>query len=393
MLVLQLMAHFYTMQNKITAESIYIHIPFCKTKCPYCDFASWAKKEHLIDRYFDALLFEIRTKCEAYNAFHVGVYCNKPLRTIFIGGGTPSLIAPEYYEKLFHELKKYFEFESDCEITLELNPGTARDDFLEGYKKLGINRISIGAQSFNEKILETLGRKHSVYDTIEAIEKVKKAGIENFNLDFIYAVPGITKEIWRDSVCRALEFEPKHISAYSLTIESNTPFEQIYKNRKSLPSDDFAFDLYFELCSILKANNFIHYEVSNFAKAGYESKHNINYWLAKEFFAFGTGAHRHLNKLRTSNIKDFETYIAHPTLENIIDFETDQKFEKIMLNSRLNTGFELDLIKEVTTKSHKEVTKVLTDLSNEGYLELLNNKIHLTDKGLFVNNEILLKLT
>ncbi len=383
----------------MTAESIYIHIPFCKTKCPYCDFASWARKEHLIDKYFDALLFEIRTKCEAYDAYNVGfgrdqtLEHNNPIRTIFIGGGTPSLVSPEYYEKVFSELKKYFKIDNNCEITLELNPGTARDDFLEGYKKLGINRISIGAQSFNEKILETLGRKHSVDDTIEAIEKIKNAGITNFNLDFIYAVPGITKEIWTDSIYRALEFEATHISAYSLIVEPNTPFEQIYKNPKLLPSDDFAYDLYFELCSILKENDFVHYEVSNFAKPGYESKHNINYWLAKEFFAFGTGAHRHLNKLRTSNIKDLETYIAYPNLENIIDFQVDQKFEKIMLNSRLNVGFELDLVKEVTTKSHKEITKLLNDLSNEGYLELLNNKIHLTDKGLFVNNEILLKLT
>ncbi len=375
------------------AQSIYIHIPFCKTKCPYCDFASWAKKEHLIDKYFEALLFEIKTKCEAYMSFPEGVYCNNPIQTIFIGGGTPSLIPPEYYEKLFNKLKQYFKLDKSCEITMELNPGTTKDDFLEGYKKLGVNRISIGAQSFNEKILETLGRKHSVSDTIEAIEKVKQAGIINFNLDFIYAVPGITKETWRDSIYRALEFEPKHISAYSLIIEPNTPFEQIYKNPRLLPSDDFAYDLYFELCSILKENNFVHYEVSNFAKAGYESKHNINYWLAKEFFAFGTGAHRYLNKLRTSNIKDLETYIAHPNLENIIDFQFDRKFEKIMLNSRLNTGFELSLIKEITTKSHEEITKLLNDLSNEGYLELLNNKIHLTDKGLFVNNEILLKLT
>ena len=382
------------MENKITAESIYIHIPFCKTKCPYCDFASWAKKEHLIDKYFDALLFEIRTKCESYQNF--AHRCKSRLaptiETIFIGGGTPSLIPPAYYEKLFDELKKYFTFDRDCEITMELNPGTARDDYLEGYKKLGVNRISIGVQNFNEKILETLGRKHSVTDTVEAIEKVKKAGITNFNLDFIYAVPGITKGIWRDSIYRALGFEPKHISAYSLIIEPNTPFEQIYKNQKLLPSDDFAYDLYFELCSILKENNFVHYEISNFAKPGYESKHNINYWLAKEFFAFGSGAHRYLNKLRTSNIRDLKAYISCPNLENIIDFQADKKFEKVMLNSRANTGFELALIKELTTKSHKDITKLLNDLSNEGYLELLNNKIYLTDKGLFVNNEILLKL-
>lgn len=377
----------------MTAESIYIHIPFCKTKCPYCDFASWAKKEHLIDQYFESLITEIRTKCEVYFASPVGSHKRKIIKTIFIGGGTPSLVAPAYYKKLFDELKKYFIIDNDCEITMELNPGTAKDDFLEGYKNLGVNRISVGAQSFNEDILSTLGRKHSVEDTIEAITKIKKAGITNFNLDFIYAVPGLTKEIWEETILRALEFEPKHISAYSLSIESNTPFEVIYKNPNLLPTDDFSFDLYLELCSILKENNFTHYEVSNFAKPGYESKHNINYWLAKDFFAFGTGAHRNLNNLRSSNSKDLETYISHPNLENIIDFHTDLKFEKVMLNSRLNTGFELDLIKEITSKSNKEISTLLNDLSNAGYLELLNDKIHLTDKGLFVNNEILLKLT
>ncbi len=380
------------MQN-IKAESIYIHIPFCKTKCPYCDFASWAKKEHLIDQYFESLISEIRTKCEAYFISPTGSYSKKNIQTIFIGGGTPSLVEPKYYKKLFAELNQFFTFDKACEITMELNPGTARDDFLEGYTNLGINRISIGAQSFNENILSTLGRKHSVDETIEAIFKIKKAGIINFNLDFIYAVPGITKEIWKETILRALEFEPKHISSYSLSIEPNTPFELIYKNPKLLPTDDFSFDLYFELCSILKENNFTHYEVSNFAKPGYESKHNINYWLAKDFFAFGTGAHRCLNNLRTSNHKDLETYISYPNIENIIDFHTDLKFEKIMLNSRLNTGFELDLIKEISSRSKKEISTLLNDLSNDGYLELLNNKIHLTDKGLFVNNEILLKLT
>ena len=405
----------------MTAQSIYIHIPFCKTKCPYCDFASWANKEHLIARYIEALISEIKTKCEAYDALSSlrGVLATKQshnvkqagdcfvrakalprndsdklstIKTIFIGGGTPSLIAPEHYEKLFCELKKYFEIDKDCEITLELNPGTARDDYLTGYKKLGINRISIGAQSFNEKILETLGRKHSVLDTEDAINKIKKAGFTNFNLDLIFSVPGMTKEIWTHSVYKALEFEPRHLSAYSLIIEPNTPFENIYKNPKSLPSDDFAYELYFELVNILKNSGFIHYEVSNFAKPGNESRHNLCYWLAKEYFAFGAGAHRYLSGLRTSNVKDLEAYITNPNLESILDYQVDYNFEKIMLSSRLNSGFDISLVEKVTTKSSHEITRLLNDLSNEGFLELSGEKIHLTDKGLFVNNEILLKL-
>ena len=376
------------------SQSIYIHIPFCKTKCPYCDFASWANKEHLMDEYFKALVYEIKTKCEAYNAFNVVVETSAcpSLQTIFIGGGTPSLVPPEYYENIFAEIKKNFEIAKDCEITLELNPGTAKKDFLEGYKQLGINRISIGAQSFDENILNVLGRKHSLDETIFAIELIKEVGFENFNLDLIYAVPDITLEIWESTVYKALEYNPHHISAYSLIIEEGTPFEKIYRDSSLLPSDDFSFQLYLMLCNILKSKGYVHYEVSNFAKPRFESKHNLNCWLGKEYFAFGLGAHRFLNGLRTCNLRGWEEYIKTPNLEQIIDFKRDDGFEKVMLNSRLKSGMNVSLLKKVSTKSSSEMLKLLNDLSNEGYVELLGDRIHLTDKGMFVNNEILLKL-
>ena len=369
----------------MNSQSIYIHIPFCKTKCPYCDFASWANKEHLIEQYFNSLLLEIKSKCEAYLALST-------IKTIFIGGGTPSLIHPDYYEKLFSGLKKYFKIDNDCEITLELNPGTARIDYLEGYKKLGINRISIGAQSFNENILNTLGRKHSVNDVIDAITIVKGANVNNFNLDLIYAVPGITKDIWQETIYKALTYKPKHISAYSLTIESGTPFEHIYSDNKLLPSDDFTWELYNELCNILKKSGFIHYEVSNFAQDGYECKHNLTYWEAKEYYAFGVSAHRYLNGLRTYNTKDLNYYINYPNIETIADYPINYNFEKIILTSRLIKGFDINLIEILSKKQKKQIQKLLDDLSNGGYIELLRDKIHLTDKGMFINNEILLKL-
>ena len=374
------------------ASSIYIHIPFCKTKCPYCDFASWANKENLIDRYFSALISEISSKCEVYNTYLSKIYNQPPIETIFLGGGTPSLIHPDYYKKVFNELKKYFTIANNCEITLELNPGTAKKEYLNGYKDLGINRISIGAQSFNEKILEILGRKHTVNETYEAIELVKECGFNNFNLDLIYAVPGMTKEIWLSTINMVLKLESTHISAYSLTIEPNTPFEYIYKDPKQLPSDDNSCDLYLELCTQLKKNDFNHYEVSNFAKNEFESKHNLNYWCGNPFYAFGVNAHRYISGLRTSNTRELEAYIVNPNIETIHDYPIDYDFEKIMLNSRLSQGFEINLLNTVSKKSSLEITQTIKDLSNLGYLELLDNKIHLTDKGMFVNNEILLKL-
>ena len=369
----------------IKAKSIYIHIPFCKSKCPYCDFASWASKESLIETYFDALISEIKTKSEAY--------CHLPvINTIFIGGGTPSLIKPALYEKLFRELNKFYKFDKNCEITLELNPGTAKEDYLSGYKKLGINRISIGAQSFNEEILKTLGRKHSIEDTIKAINLTKDAGFENFSLDLIYSVPGMTKNIWEETIKKALSFQPKHLSAYSLIIEPNTPFENIYKDPHSLPSDDFSYELYLMLCNILNKEDFIHYEISNFAKSDYVSNHNLTYWHGDEYFAFGVSAHRFLNGLRTSNTRNLEEYIEHPCVENIIDFKSDEGFEKIMLQSRLKKGFNISLINKVSKKNNAELSIILNDLSKNGFIELLEDNVSLTEKGMYLNNEILLRL-
>ena len=378
---------------------IYIHIPFCNTKCPYCDFASWAKKENLIDKYFEALLLEINTKCEAYRQLASFPACQFSIQsarndidTIFIGGGTPSLIPPEYYEKLFVEFKKYFELSKGCEITLELNPGTARDDFLKGYKALGINRISIGAQSFDERILEILGRKHSVKDIYDAVSKTINCGFNNYNLDLIYSVPELTHTTWLNTIYKVLELNPNHISTYSLTIEQGTPFENIYKNKALLPSDDFTFESYITLCNMLKTHGYVHYEISNFAKPTFESKHNLNYWRCGEFYAFGNGAYRYLNGKRTANVRGLEDYIKNPISEKIIDFPIDYMFEEVMLSSRLNSGIKLDLVKKISNKNKEKIKELIYDFQKEGFLELSEDKVFLTDKGMFVNNEILLKL-
>lgn len=379
------------------AKSIYIHIPFCKTKCPYCDFASWSNKENLIDQYFDALIKEIESKCTAYSVQHEADKKKNSkiaeIKTIFIGGGTPTLVAPDYYERLCKALKKYFHILHDAEITMECNPGTAKEDFFKGYKKIGINRISIGAQSFDENILEILGRKHSIEETIEAIDIVTKTGFENFSLDLIYGIPKMTMDIWEKTIHKALSFEPKHISSYSLTIEANTPFEAIYKDKTKLPCDDEVFFMYTKLCDILESQGFNHYEISNFGKAGYESKHNLTYWNAEEYFAFGNSAHRYLNELRTSNLRGLDEYIKSPNHEIIHDFTANKNFDKIMLTSRLKSGFEVSLLEKVSTKNKTEIKSMIQDLKSEGFIDINEGFINLTDKGMFLNYEILLKLT
>jgi len=379
----------------LSVESIYIHIPFCKTKCPYCDFASWANKENLIEGYFQALYSEINLKCTAYIDFLKSASKDtriSNIKTIYIGGGTPSLIHPHYYSRLFEEIKKYFALDKNCEITMEANPGTVTEDYMKSYKNLGVNRISIGAQSFNEDILKTLGRKHSVEETIDAINIVKSAGILNFNLDLIFSVPGMTRTCWSETINKALEHGPKHISSYSLIIEPNTPFETIYKNPKTLPGGDFAFELYSDLCQILNNHRFRHYEISNFAKYGYESSHNLTYWLHREYFAFGNGAHRFLNGLRTQNLRNLEDYIENPLQEIITEYPTDYNFEKMMLLSRLDNGFDIGLLRNISQKSEDYIENILSEMSKEGFLELSKGRVSLTEKGMFLNNEILLKL-
>lgn len=386
------------------AQSIYIHIPFCKTKCPYCDFATWAEKEHLIEQYFNALISEIQSKCDAYidlrsqglgdsgqklayNSLLLG-----PIKTIYIGGGTPSLISPEYYKKLFKELRSYFSIEKDCEITLELNPGTAKKDYLSAYKDLGINRISIGAQSFDEEILKILGRVHTVEDILEAVNMVKSQGLDNFSLDLIYSVPHMTEKIWTHSINKTLDLNPKHISAYALTTHSRTPFAKIYQDKRKLPGEDFSSKLYNILCKILAGHDFVHYEISNFAKRGFESRHNLAYWLGKEYYAFGVSAHRYLNGIRSNNLKSLESYIMSPNLETITECNFSHDLEKIILQSRLNTGFEFNLLEKTSTKTSKELKTLLLDLQDEGLVEVNTNKVHLSEKGMFLNNEILLRL-
>lgn len=389
--------------NSNIPSSIYIHLPFCKTKCPYCDFASFAGKNDLMDQYQQALFREINFRLRKF--FQNRFLSLKPkLKTIFFGGGTPSLHEPEFYDHIFNLLKSFFDFDPEIEITLEANPGTISADKLLEYKNTGINRVSLGVQTFNAGLLEKLGRGHSLDDSFKIIEAVKSTGFKSWSFDLIY---GLAKQSLKDAINdfqRAISFDPPHISAYGLSIEKNTPYGEIYKNSKhpDLPIEDDLIAMYDSANQIFQLGGLSRYEISNWSKPRHESQHNLCYWLAKEYFAFGLSAHGYLDSCRYANTRDLQKYTKDfansPEPESDIFIFCDEinkindqeKFEEsVMLNLRLSRGLKLG--SALRKKLNEKKIKYFLD---QGFLNITNEPpdieiLSLTHKGLLLSNKII----
>jgi oxygen-independent coproporphyrinogen III oxidase len=288
--------------------SIYIHIPFCTHRCAYCDFNTYAGQESLIPAYVDALCKEIEligyAAREAVSEVH----------TIFFGGGTPSLLTPRQFESIFQALGDNFTFTENAEITVEANPGTVSYEDLVQLRKVGINRISYGVQSANAEELRMLERIHDFFDVIEAVTSARKAGFTNLNLDLIYGLPEQTLRTWQTTVKRILDLHPEHLSAYALTLEHGTPFGRwASKGLLPMPDPDLAAEMYEWLGDTLAENVYFQYEISNWAKPGYECRHNLQYWRGLPYLAFGAGAHGYANGYRYSNVLRIKTFVDRLT--------------------------------------------------------------------------------
>ena len=289
-----------------TGIGVYIHIPFCKSKCYYCDFNSYSGREHLAGPYFDALFSEIRAYADALQG--------RPVRTIFIGGGTPSLVDPKYISRLLEVCSKYMTVDPEAEISLESNPGTLTYDNLKIYREAGINRLSIGLQAWQDKHLEKLGRIHRKQQFVENLESAYKAGFRNINADLIFGLPEQTFEEWKETLEAVTTLGSgkglSHLSCYSLIIEEGTIFGDRYE-AGTLKSVDDELDrkMYSYTIEHLAGLGYKHYEISNFAKPGFECRHNLVYWRAEEYAGFGAGAHSYLNHVRYSNETGIEEYI------------------------------------------------------------------------------------
>ncbi len=355
-------------------EHAYIHIPFCLRKCNYCAFVSGFNIENKT-KYLKSLLFEIRKK-----------YKGEKLKTLYIGGGTPSLL--EAYE--IKKIIECFNFQENCEITLEVNPETVKNEKFKLIKKTGINRISLGVQTFNNNILKIIGRNHSEKDILNAVDIIKNCGFNNISIDLIYGLPTQTLEIFTTDINKALNLDIQHVSTYGLKIEENSYFGK--NPPENLPNDEMQAEMFNYLCNKLKENSFLHYEISNFAKAGFESKHNCSYWLNKNYYGFGLNASGYENKTRYRNFASFEQYINNPlekeeettlSLQEILE-------EEIFLGLRLNQGINVAKINQKFNidfeKKYYSTIKKYTDL---GLLEINNNCCRLTEKGFLLSNEIM----
>lgn len=349
-------------------KSAYIHIPFCKQKCLYCDFNSFAKKENLIDEYIEALKKEIANS----------KISDEELYSIYIGGGTPSFIDEKYIEQILKMLPPA------SEVTLEINPGTITKEKVLLYKKSGVNRISIGLQTTDEKILKTIGRIHTLKEFEDAYKMVREAGFENVNVDLMFGLPDQTLEIFESSIEYLIALKPEHISSYSLILHND-----IFKN---LPSEEEERTMYHYLIERLETAGYRHYEISNFAFENFESKHNLAYWEQREYYGFGAGASSYLSGKRYTNIADIEQYIKNISEDKDVrileEVETQEskireyiilglrKVEGINVNE-INSKFEFDIL--------KSFSKELDKLKKLDLIEISEN-IKLTNKGLDLAN-------
>lgn len=375
---------------------LYIHIPFCKQKCSYCDFCSYANKESFIKRYIQCVLKEI---IEVGNNNKIDFENGKDdlflVKTIYIGGGTPSLIDSKYIVQIIEDIKLNFEIDEKAEITIEVNPGTVTLEKLEDYKRAGINRLSIGLQSTHEHLLKEIGRIHTYLDFLDTFRFAREAGFENINVDLMIGLPNQTLAEVQDSIEEIVSMEPEHISVYSLILEEGTPLFKKVEEGLELPDEELERKMYWTVKRILETNGYNHYEISNFAKQGYESKHNLDCWNQKEYIGFGVAAHSYTNGIRYSNIENLEQYIKNyeedKTEENLVfhekqDMETMQK-EYMLLGLRKIDGvsiqeFKIKFVANPVFLYHSELEKLV----NEELLEIDGDQIKLTNKGLDLAN-------
>ncbi len=366
-------------------EFLYIHIPFCIKKCIYCDFLSVTYDEPYAKEYVDALCRELVLKKNSAKA----------LKTIYIGGGTPSVLPEESFKQLFRSIRNNFEFSSGIEITVEANPGTINESKIKTLLSAGINRISFGVQSFNDNELKTLGRIHSSTDAVKAIEMIKKAGINNFSIDLMYGIPGQAMDSWKDTLSRAVGFSPKHISSYELTPEKKTPLYGMIDSKKiKLPDEELVLDMYNFAIDYLASKGYEHYEISNFALQGFRCIHNMNYWNRGEYIGAGAGAHSFINGVRSKNTGDIRKYIETvnngiiPEVESMRLTGTDEIKEFIFLGLRKTEGINITKAKELGLNT-PDSCKGLID---EGYLEISGDYLRLTRKGIMISNTIIVRM-
>lgn len=366
---------------------MYVHIPFCVAKCAYCDFASFPNCGHLWGTYVDAVLGEL----ESWR----GALRNYELRTIFIGGGTPSILPGEEIARLMDAVRAAVPICSDAEITMEANPGTLSPEKLRVCRAAGINRLSLGAQAMDDGLLKTLGRIHSAAEIREAVSLARQAGFDNVSLDLMYALPGQTIDDWRRTLDEVIALDPEHISAYSLILEEGTPLaRRVERGELTVPDDDTAVDMQRLAVSRLAEAGYARYEISNYAKPGRESRHNIVYWKRGEYLGLGCAAHSMMNETRFENSSDLREYLSGARCLNREPLSTEaRKEEVLMLATRMCKGMNLDEYeKAFGVRFEKVHAQIIAQLQSHNLVELTPTHLRLTQTGLEVQNSVVVAL-
>ena len=391
----------------VPVSSAYIHIPFCVRKCAYCDFLSFPSYLNRIDEYVDAVCKEAKMGKKWFGscasdacAAGEGAVTKTPLQTIYFGGGTPSLLSPSQVGKILDTLRDVYGISEDCEITLEVNPGTIDQEKLSGFKKAGINRLSLGIQSLDDLVLQTLGRIHDSSTAKKAVSDAKTAGFSNISCDMMLGIPGQTMESVKESLDFFLNNSIPHISLYSLILEEGTPMYARYNGdieKYVTQEEDRA--MYHLVTSTLKENGFVHYEISNMAKEGFESRHNSMYWRAEPYYAFGVGAHYYIGAERGRHAETLDEYLSamkdpDPKKEDVLITEEilsddDRKKEFMMLGFRTRRGVgEQAFFKRfgmpVTSAFGEELDREI----QSGLVEFTDGIYRLTEKGVDLANQV-----
>lgn len=358
---------------------VYIHVPFCKKKCNYCDFYSVKWNDEWETKYTEAVIDEIKSYKEMLGHKYI-------VDTVYFGGGTPTIIKPSNLKSILDSISIVADIDTEAEISMEANPNTLTDENLKQYRETGINRLSIGIQSLNDEILKKIGRIHNSKEALEAIDRARKHGFDNINADAMFNIPVQTTSDIEDTLTRIIERGVKHISFYSLKLEKGTPlYSMEQKNLITMPDEDEERNMYYKGRFVMEKSNLFQYEISNFAVEGFECRHNLKYWNQEEYIGIGPSAHSFMNSIRYSNPSDLNLYCKNSIENNfnrIIQEEMNKEelmFEYIMLRLRLTEGLDANEFKR----------KFNVDF-NEKYKEQIK---YLTDNKLIENNESIVRLT
>ncbi len=380
------------MANRSKA-SVYVHIPFCLKKCLYCSFVSVDDGFSLIDEYVNVLLEEMRLYREEIAASFA-------IETLYFGGGTPSLLNPLQVGKVIERTAGLFDLERDAEITIEANPGTLKEEKLAGFRSCGINRLSLGVQSFKDSMLKKLGRVHTASQAVDAFRAARNCGLENIGIDLINSLPGQTPAMWEEDLLSAVSFGPEHVSVYGLTIEEGTPFAAMdNKGALRLPDEDDCATMFEDTSRVLALSGYEHYEISNYARPGRRSRHNQVYWRRGNYLGFGCGAHSFLRNpgfgMRWRNPVNIEEYMRSvrggfwPGVEKHSIGRREAMAEKLFLGLRMSDGVDLEEFREEFGAGFEEVySGQCSALLDGGLLEISGGRLRIPERSMIISNRI-----